>query len=153
MRIFHIDRRLRLLAPVLLVALTGCGTSPTHDSRYGPEPNRRVSANTVTQEQISNFPTAATVEEVITSHVPGVHIGRRGDGTVGLIIAGLGTMGRNTAQGPLVVIDGVPTASRGMIGVNPRDVSLISVLKDGASLAMYGLRGTAGVIVINTRRN
>jgi TonB-linked SusC/RagA family outer membrane protein len=50
---------------------------------------------------------------------------------------------------PLVLIDGVPGD---MNTVAPQDIESIDVLKDGSAAAIYGTRGTNGVILITTRR-
>ena len=50
---------------------------------------------------------------------------------------------------PLVLIDGVPGD---MKTVAPEDIQSIDVLKDGSAAAIYGIRGTNGVILITTRR-
>jgi TonB-dependent SusC/RagA subfamily outer membrane receptor len=55
---------------------------------------------------------------------------------------------------PLYVIDGFaiePGPDR-LIGINPADVARIEVLKDAASLAMYGSRAGNGVVLITTKR-
>ncbi len=50
---------------------------------------------------------------------------------------------------PLVLIDGIP----GSINtVAPEDIEAIDVLKDGSAAAIYGTRGTNGVILITTRK-
>lgn len=50
---------------------------------------------------------------------------------------------------PLVIIDGVPG---GLRTVAPEDIESIDVLKDGSAAAIYGVRGTNGVIIITTKR-
>jgi TonB-dependent SusC/RagA subfamily outer membrane receptor len=50
---------------------------------------------------------------------------------------------------PLILIDGVPGD---MKTVAPQDIESIDVLKDGSAAAIYGTRGTNGVILITTRR-
>jgi TonB-linked SusC/RagA family outer membrane protein len=61
--------------------------------------------------------------------------------------------GRSTINGsntnPLVIIDGVP-GDFGMVA--PEDIESIDVLKDGSAAAIYGTRGTNGVIIISTKR-
>jgi TonB-dependent SusC/RagA subfamily outer membrane receptor len=52
---------------------------------------------------------------------------------------------------PLWVIDGVPMESRGPMGINPRDVETIEIIKQGGALAQYGFRGSGGVILITTK--
>ena len=61
--------------------------------------------------------------------------------------------GTNTlvaGQGPLVIIDGVAGAD--MRTINFQEVESIDVLKDGSAAAIYGTRGTNGVIIITTKR-
>ncbi|OLY95027.1 SusC/RagA family TonB-linked outer membrane protein [Cnuella takakiae] len=50
---------------------------------------------------------------------------------------------------PLVIIDGVPS---GLRTIAPEDIESIDVLKDGSAAAIYGVRGTNGVIIITTKR-
>jgi TonB-dependent starch-binding outer membrane protein SusC len=60
--------------------------------------------------------------------------------------------GVNTMKGdksPLVIIDGIPGDLK---TVAPQDIESIDVLKDGSAAAIYGTRGTNGVILITTRQ-
>ncbi|MGB4844442.1 MAG: SusC/RagA family TonB-linked outer membrane protein, partial [Ferruginibacter sp.] len=56
----------------------------------------------------------------------------------------------NQGQGPLVVVDGHPVPD-GLAFVNMADVQSVEVLKDAASAAIYGSRGSGGVIMITTK--
>lgn len=67
----------------------------------------------------------------------GTQIRLRGTNTIG---------GANTA--PLILIDGIPGD---FSSVAPEDVESIDVLKDGSAAAIYGTRGTNGVILITTK--
>ncbi|MCX2678622.1 TonB-dependent receptor [Galbibacter sp. EGI 63066] len=72
-----------------------------------------------------------------------------GDPTAGsqIKLRGLASLTGGTA--PLVLVDGVP----GSLGtVAPEDIESISVLKDGSATAIYGTRGTNGVIIITTKK-
>ena len=62
-------------------------------------------------------------------------------------LRGISTVGGN--QQPLVVIDGILGGS--LDSVDPADIENITVLKDGSAAAIYGTRGSAGVIVITTK--
>ena len=62
-------------------------------------------------------------------------------------IRGLSTVGDNVE--PLIIIDGVPSSS--LSQVDPSDISAIDVLKDGAAAAIYGTRGSNGVIIVTTK--
>lgn len=63
-------------------------------------------------------------------------------------LRGLSTIGSN-AQ-PLIVVDGVLGAS--LDNIDPNDIESINVLKDGSAAAIYGSRGSSGVILITTKR-
>jgi len=54
-----------------------------------------------------------------------------------------------TSTNPLILIDGVPGDFN---TVSPDDIESIDVLKDGSAAAIYGTRGTNGVIIITTKR-
>lgn len=62
-------------------------------------------------------------------------------------LRGISTVGANTE--PLVVVDGIIGAS--LDNVDPNDIESISVLKDGSASAIYGSRGSSGVILVTTR--
>jgi iron complex outermembrane receptor protein len=61
---------------------------------------------------------------------------------------GLSTVGANVQ--PLVVIDGVLGAS--LDNLDPNDIESINVLKDGSAAAIYGSRGSSGVILVTTKK-
>ena len=61
-----------------------------------------------------------------------------------------GTNTLTSGQGPLIIIDGV--AGSDMKNINFQEVESIDVLKDGSAAAIYGTRGTNGVIIITTKR-
>jgi len=56
----------------------------------------------------------------------------------------------NFSNEPLYVIDGVPSQS-GMRHLNSADIESIDVLKDASSCAIYGSRGSNGVVIITTK--
>ena len=62
--------------------------------------------------------------------------------------------GTNSIQGgnmPLVIVDGFPVVG-GLDGINPADIDRIEILKDASSTAIYGARGTNGVIIVTTKK-
>jgi TonB-dependent starch-binding outer membrane protein SusC len=97
--------------------------------------SKETSANPITRLQGK-----ASGVSIINSHVPG------GDAIIN--IRGLGTINNN---GPLFVIDGVPT-KYGTSQINPNEIESITVLKDATSAAIYGASGANGVIIITTKR-
>jgi TonB-linked SusC/RagA family outer membrane protein len=64
-------------------------------------------------------------------------------------IRGIGTI--NASNNPLYVIDGVPCGDN-MKDLNSNDIASIEVLKDAASTAIYGARGSSGVVLITTKQ-
>jgi TonB-linked SusC/RagA family outer membrane protein len=56
----------------------------------------------------------------------------------------------NASSDPLYVVDGVPINT--LAGLNPSDIASIEVLKDAASAAIYGSRGSNGVVIVTTKR-
>ena len=64
-------------------------------------------------------------------------------------IRGLGTI--NASNNPLYVIDGIPCGDN-MKDLNPNDIASVEVLKDAASTAIYGARGSSGVVLITTKQ-
>lgn len=65
-----------------------------------------------------------------------------------IIIRGLGTV--TGASAPLYVIDGVET--NGLNGLSSNDIATIDILKDAASLSIYGQKGANGVVFITTKK-
>jgi TonB-dependent SusC/RagA subfamily outer membrane receptor len=93
------------------------------------------------------------VEELL-ENFPGVQVQRTGDGGYSVSIRGASGSFMAGEQ-PLFVIDGIPYEvgpGRGLGWLNPMDVTRIDVLKNPAETAIYGVRGSNGVIVITTQR-
>lgn len=61
-----------------------------------------------------------------------------------------GISSRNASLSPLIVIDGIPGGD--LTNINPADIESIDVLKDGAASAIYGTRGSNGVILVNLKK-
>ena len=72
-----------------------------------------------------------------------------GDPTAGSQIKLRGISSISGGTGPLVLVDGVPGS---LNTVAPEDIASIDVLKDGSATAIYGTRGTNGVIIITTKK-
>lgn len=64
-------------------------------------------------------------------------------------IRGFGSV--NYSSSPLIVVDGAPYNGV-MANLNPNDIESISILKDAASTALYGSRGSNGVIMVTTKK-
>lgn len=87
--------------------------------------------------------------QLIQGKVAGLSVSTpTGDPTKGAQIMLRGIASLNGSTAPLVLVDGVP----GSLGtVAPEDIASIDVLKDGSATAIYGTRGTNGVIIITTK--
>lgn len=72
------------------------------------------------------------------------------DPMVGYQILLRGTNTLTSGQGPLIIVDGV--AGMDLKNVSFEEVESVDVLKDGAAAAIYGTRGSNGVIIITTKR-
>ncbi|MBP5172380.1 MAG: SusC/RagA family TonB-linked outer membrane protein, partial [Bacteroidales bacterium] len=70
------------------------------------------------------------------------------NGQMEILLRGTNTL--SAGQGPLIIIDGVSGAD--LRTINFQEVETIDVLKDGSAAAIYGTRGTNGVIIITTKR-
>ncbi|MBO4634458.1 MAG: SusC/RagA family TonB-linked outer membrane protein [Bacteroidales bacterium] len=70
------------------------------------------------------------------------------NGSFEILLRGTNTL--SAGQGPLIIIDGVVDAD--LSTINFQEVESIDVLKDGSAAAIYGTRGTNGVIIITTKR-
>lgn len=73
-----------------------------------------------------------------------------GDPQAGFQVLLRGTNTLTSGQGPLIIVDGVAGAD--IKNVNFQEVETIDVLKDGSAAAIYGTRGTNGVLIITTKR-
>ena len=119
---------------------------------YGTQRKGDVTSS-VASVKADNFVKGAVkdVGQLIQGKVAGLAITNpNGDptGSTQIRLRGTNTIGgANTA--PLVLIDGIP----GQLGtVAPEDVESVDVLKDGSAAAIYGTRGTNGVILITTKQ-
>lgn len=117
----------------------------------------RAHATTASAIVSGDDPTAAhavSIEEMIAGRVPGVEVTRAGAGGYSIRIRGVNRLSAGGGE-PLIIVDGSPAtyhgSGGGLTGVVPSDVQRIEVLKDPASLAIYGSRGANGVILITTR--
>ena len=65
-------------------------------------------------------------------------------------IRGFSTLNQGTGSSPLFIVDGVPVSN--IDNIAPDEIASMDVLKDGSAAAIYGTRGTNGVIIITTKR-
>ncbi|WP_440646513.1 SusC/RagA family TonB-linked outer membrane protein [Chitinophaga sp. 22620] len=109
-------------------------------------------ATTIGADKINEVP-AATFEQALQGRVPGLQVnavsGQPGT-SANVTLRGIGTIAGNTSV--LYVMDGVPIEAGAFQAINPGDIESVTVLKDASAKALYGSRGSNGVIVITTKK-
>lgn len=118
---------------------------------YGSQTKKEITAAvTVIDEEQFNKGTINDASQLLQGKVAGLSIYNKGgnpNADAVIRLRGLSTIGANSS--PLVVIDGVVGAS--LSNVDPNDIASINVLKDGSAAAIYGSRGSSGVILVTTK--
>ncbi len=119
---------------------------------YGTQKKREVTSSiTSIKSDEFNKGNVNAAEQLIMGKVAGLSISKPGGNPNGLFdirLRGLSTIGANL--GPLVIIDGVIGGD--LNNVDPNDIESINVLKDGSAAAIYGTRGSSGVILVQTKK-
>ena len=117
---------------------------------YGSLSKKEISSSVVSVKA-EDFNKAASGDpmQLLVGKVAGLNIDMSADGnSTSFQLRGATSI--NGGNSPLVVIDGVAGAS--LSDVSTQDIESISILKDGASAAIYGTRGANGVVLVTTRR-
>ena len=114
-----------------------------------------VSADEITRTQ------PVTIEQSLQGRIPGMVVTQTSGRGVSVQIRGITGF---SSSGPLYVLDGVElqgiaspgdsyrTGTNPLAGINPSDIESVDVLKDASATAIYGSKGTDGVIIITTKR-
>lgn len=115
--------------------------------------NQSASASSlVTAEKINQVP-GLTVDQILQGRVPGMSVistsGQPGQ-SASVVIRGIGSV--NGSSTPLFVLDGVPIEAGYFQTINPEDIETATVLKDASAKALYGSRGSNGVIVLTSKK-
>lgn len=107
-----------------------------------------TSISSVKSEELSEIP-VADISQTLQGRAAGVNISAGGaPGSRTLVsIRGLNTFGDGE---PLYVVDGVFTTS--INNIDPGSIEKIDILKDAAAAAIYGSRGSNGVIIVTTKK-
>ena len=107
-----------------------------------------------------NHGLVTNAQDMIQGKIAGVNVTSDG-GTPGggATIRIRGGSSLNASEDPLIVIDGLAMDNVGIKGaanpltmVNPNDIESFTVLKDASATAIYGSRGSNGVIIITTKK-
>ena len=119
---------------------------------YGTQKKKEVTAS-IASVKSENFVKGAVNDagQLLQGKVAGLSIGTPSGSPVNnsqIVLRGINSI--NASSQPLILVDGIPGNLR---TVAPEDIESIDVLKDGAAAAIYGTRGTNGVILITTRKS
>lgn len=121
---------------------------------YGTQKKRDVTGSivSVNAKTLNEVP-AANIGVGLQGRAAGLEIQKVGTapGAVGVIrIRGeRSILGSND---PLLVLDGIPYEGGNLNDINPQDIASIEVLKDASATAIYGSRGSNGVLLISTKK-
>lgn len=119
---------------------------------YGSQDKKEITSAVVgVKPDDFNRGNVSNPTQLLQGKVAGLSITRPGgnpNNGFNIRLRGLSTFGANSS--PLIVLDGVIGAS--LENVDPNDIQSIDVLKDGSAAAIYGARGSSGVILITTTK-
>ncbi|PZV83400.1 iron complex outermembrane receptor protein [Algoriphagus aquaeductus] len=119
---------------------------------YGSQDKKEITSAVVgVKPDDFNRGNVSNPTQLLQGKVAGLSITRPGgnpNAGFNIRLRGLSTFGANSS--PLIVLDGVIGAS--LENVDPNDIQSIDVLKDGSAAAIYGARGSSGVILITTTK-
>jgi len=156
-----------LILPCVLILASSCSstreTQKTEEAGeeeqveigYGTVDKKDVTGavSTVDVEKANKERPPTTVADMLRGRVSGVVVTEGSGGGISIRIRGTNSIvGGNE---PLYVLDGMPIEpdpSGSLPFLNPNDIESITVLKDASATAIYGARGSNGVIVIKTKR-
>jgi TonB-dependent SusC/RagA subfamily outer membrane receptor len=131
-------------AALLLAASAGCSHRGDGAAELAPRPVVGINA-----EDIDRQP-ALSIEELLIARIPGLYMTRARDGHMVLHLRGVNSV--SDEQEPLFVVNGIALGSaRNLWAINRFDIASVEVLKDPTSTAVWGMRGSGGVIVIKTK--
>lgn len=153
------------------VAVTGTTVSVTLEEKisglqqvvvvgYGTQQRSNITGAvaTVSSKSIENQ-SLASFDQAIAGQVAGVSVAQRTGtpgGGVSIRVRGSGSI--SAGNEPLYVIDGIPVEggfnrdANPLATLNPNDIESIQILKDASSAAIYGSRGSNGVVIVTTKR-
>ena len=119
---------------------------------YGTQKRINITGavETVTASDLADRP-SANVSNLLVGQAAGLTLvqrsGQPGGNSGTFRIRGISTLNNND---PLIIVDGIETGS--IEEIDPDDIASVTILKDAASSAIYGVRASNGVVLITTKR-
>ncbi len=154
---------IRMILAGALLATAACAAGydpprqPSPDSisiGYGTRATRAVAGAVQTLKADARTAQYATIADMLQARVAGLQVVQTPDGQISLRLRGGSSIAGDNQ--PLLVINGQLISSEGvgsaLLALSPSDVERIDILKDAGSAAIYGVRGSNGVIEIHTKR-
>ena len=120
---------------------------------YGTQKRSDITGSVVSvpMERLQDKPNVDLVQS-LQGALPGVSVVNTGAGAEpSLSITVRGQRSISASSSPLVVIDGIPYNGT-LAEINTGDIASIEVLKDASAVAIYGARGSNGVVLVTTKR-
>lgn len=121
---------------------------------YGVQRKKDVTGSVVSlkESELREVP-AANLQQALQGRAAGLEIQRVGTRPgAGAVIRIRGERTINGSNDPLIILDGIPYEGGNLNDINPDDVASIDILKDASATAIYGSRGSNGVILISTKK-
>ncbi|MCM1504387.1 MAG: TonB-dependent receptor [Muribaculum sp.] len=121
---------------------------------YGVQ-NKRDVTTAISSIKSEDFSRSASSDfrDAMAARMPGVQVtslGGQPDGNVSVRIRGI--QSATAGNDPLYVIDGVPSDAQAFANLESSDIESLEVLKDASAAAIYGSRGSCGVVIITTKK-
>ncbi len=120
---------------------------------YGTQKKEEVtsSVSKVNKEDFNQGAIVSSPMQLVQGKVAGLAVQKTHsdpNSGVSIQLRGISTVTGN--NDPLIIIDGFPGGNLNTIA--PEDIESINVLRDGSAAAIYGTRGTNGVIIVTTKK-
>ncbi len=119
---------------------------------YGTQKVTKISGSisTIKAEQLEKLK-PVRVDDALQGQAAGVTVIQTGSpgGKPTVLVRGIPSF---SGADPTVIIDGSPQTLTDFNSINPADIESVSVLKDAATMAIYGVKGGNGVIVVTTKK-
>lgn len=139
------------------VVMQPSANSITEVTVVGFQPTKRITStgavSTINASEINTVPTSS-VQNTLAGRLPGftsVQVsGQPGNDASTFYIRGQSSL--NTSNQPLILVDDIEYDYSQLQQINVNEIETISLLKDAAETAIYGIKGANGVLLVTTKR-